>query len=106
MSLTLLRWSLAVVLSSGAALLLLSLAHGHPGVPPPLLAAVGVLELGGAILFVVPRTTNLGAAGLVASLAAAAVVHLAIGDAPPPAFLVYAAGIAVIVRAPRTEVAS
>jgi DoxX-like protein len=102
MSITLLRWSLALVLGSGAALLLISLVHGgHPGIPSPLAAAVGLAELAGAILFVAPRTTTLGAIGLVASLAAAAIVHVAVGDAPPPAFLVYAAGIAVIVRTSR-----
>ncbi len=107
MTISFLRWSIALVLGSGAALLLLSLAHGgHPGVPDAIAGALGVAELVAALLFLVPRTTALGGIALVGVLAAAAVLHIAIGEVPPPSFVVYAAGIAVVMRSARREVVS
>ncbi len=86
MAMNVLRWSLALVLGAGALLLLV---HGRPALALPIAA----VELVGAALFVVPRTRRIGAVALVGSLAAAAVLHAALGAVPPPSFLVYAAAI-------------
>ncbi len=94
-----LRWSLAAVLGAGAVLLLVALAGGgHLGLHAPLAAAIAVAEVAGAVLLVVPRTRRLGGAVLLATLAAAALLHALAGQVPPLAFVVYAAAIAVAMR--------
>lgn len=110
MSLTVLRWSIALVLGGGAALLLASVAHadhdlahlGHAGG----LVALGVAELVAAALFVVPRTLRLGGFGLLGVLAAAALLHAALGEVPSPSFVVYAAAIWVAMARRPQKVAS
>jgi hypothetical protein len=94
MSLTALRWSVVIVLGGGAALLLL---HGHPALPAWLGAALAAVELAGAVLFAVPATVPVGAAALIAALVAAAAIHIALGQPPPPAYAVHAAAIWVVV---------
>ena len=63
-----LRWSVALVLGTGAALLVTS----------------------------VPRTIRIGGFALLGVLVVAAALHLAMGDAPPVSFAVYAAAIWVV----------
>jgi len=89
---TCLRVALVLVLGGGAVLLL---AHG-PHAPP--LVALGVSEALGALLLAIPRTRRLGGCVLLVVLAAAALFHALSGEVPPPAFLVYAAAIAVTMR--------
>jgi hypothetical protein len=84
-----LRWSLSLVLGIPAIALALSAR------PAPLIA-IGVTEAIGAVLLQPPRTRRLGAGLLLLALVAAAVLHALSGDRPPPAFLVYAAAIAVV----------
>lgn len=88
---TLLRWSLVAVLGIGAGALLVTR-------PAPPAVALGVAELVGAALLVVPRTRVVGAVLLFAVLAAAAVLHAVLGQVPPIAFVVYAAALAVVMR--------
>src|SRR5438552_17599762 len=92
-----LQWSLAVVLALGALLLLLDVAGGASvHIAPPIAAALGVAELAAAVLFAVPATRRVGAVALWVLLAAAVVVHALHRQAPPPAFVVYAAAIWVV----------
>jgi hypothetical protein len=94
-----LRWSIALVLGFGAAALLVH--HDHAGIEPAVAIALAVVELAFAVLFAIPRTTRPGGFGLLAVLAAAAVVHIAIGQPPPIAFVVYAAAIWVVIKEKR-----
>jgi hypothetical protein len=87
-----LRWSLAVVLGGSALLLLVHGAHD------PIHVAIGAAEVAGALLLVVPRSRRLGGVVLLTVLAAAAVVHVLHGLAPPLAFVVYAAATLVALR--------
>ncbi len=93
-----LRWALAAVLGTGAAMLLAASggAHGAVGV------AIAAAELAGAVLLVVRRTRAIGAAILLVVLAGACMIHALVGEAPPLAFAVYA--VALIVVARRREV--
>jgi hypothetical protein len=103
MSITWLRWALAGVLGAGGGALAVScLQTGRPAV----LLVLGAAELVAAALFVVPRTLRAGGFALLAVLAVAAVLHAATGEAPPLAFVVYAAGIwAVMAERRRAAVA-
>lgn len=104
MAFTLLRWSLAGVLGTGGALLVASSLHGGHAAP---LIVLGAAELVAAVLFVVPRTLRAGGLALLAVLAAAAVLHVAIGEGPPISFVVYAAAIwAVMAERRRAMVAA
>ena len=87
-STTLLRWALAGVLGAGAVMILRSGEVVH--------VAIGVAELVGALLLLVPRTRRLGGYTLLAVLAVAAAIH-----GPPLAFIVYAAAIVVAMRRTR-----
>src|SRR5512142_1105755 len=101
MQLVVLRWSLALALGIGACVFVLSIARGaHVGVHAPVALGMGVAELLAAALLVVPRTRQLGGALLLATLVVAAVLHLLMGQAPPVAFLVYAAALWVVIREP------
>ncbi|HEX2692151.1 MAG TPA: hypothetical protein VHN14_36325 [Kofleriaceae bacterium] len=81
MSLIVLRWSIASVLGAGAAFLLVSLPRtGHPGHPGGLVA-LGVAQPVTAALFVGPRTIRAGGVALLGVLAAAALLHAAMGAA-------------------------
>lgn len=106
---SLLRGSLSLVLGAQAAVLLVSIAHGgaahgHAGLPLAVPIALGGAELVAALLFLVPRTARVGGALLIAVLAAAAVAELALGQPPPPSFVVYAAAIATVMAGARREV--
>jgi hypothetical protein len=101
MAMTLLRWSLALVLGCGALLLLVSLAHGgHAGLPIAVAIALGAAELIAAVLFLVPRTVRLGGAALIGVLAVAAALHAMAGEVPPVSFVVYALAIWAVMRGP------
>src|ERR1041385_8242800 len=93
------RWSIAAVLGFGAAALLLH--HDRAGIEPALAIALAVAELAGGVLFATPRPTRLGGYVLLGALAAAAVIHVAIGQPPPIAFVVYAAAIWVVMKEKR-----
>jgi hypothetical protein len=99
MSISLLRVALSLVLGGDALVLLLH--GGHAGVPAAVAMAIAGLEIAGALLFAIPRTTAIGAWALLASLAAAAVVHACIGELPPPSFVVFALAIVVVMRSAR-----
>jgi uncharacterized membrane protein YphA (DoxX/SURF4 family) len=61
---------------------------------------IGGLEAVAALLFIVPRTTRIGAMGLLAIIALAFAVHVLSGEFRAP-FLVYAAGVLfVLVHGP------
>lgn len=99
MTITLLRWSLALVLGLGAVDLLISLAHaGHPGLPSWAAAALGAAELGAALGLMVPRAIRPAGFALFGVLAVAAGSHVALGAAPPAGYLVYGAAIWVVVH--------
>ena len=93
---TWLRWALAIVLGTGAIVLLVGGPRG------PLHLAIGTAELAGALLLLVARTRRAGACVLLAVLAVAAAVHAIGGQVPPLAFVVYAASLAVVMRGERT----
>src|ERR1043166_4805036 len=99
MPFTLLRWSVALVLGSGAAVLVASCLRGER---PAGLIVLGIAELVAALLFLVPRTLRAGGVALLAVLVAAAAVHATAGEPPPISFAVYAAAIWAILaqRAP------
>lgn len=99
-----LRWSLALVLGAGAAVLVVSCLRGER---PAGLTVLGVAELAAAALFVVPRAIRAGGFALLAVLAAAVALHAVSGEPPPISFAVYAAAIwAVMTDRKRVEAAS
>jgi hypothetical protein len=91
---------LALVLVIGqASLLLLLRAHrgdASGGVHAAITTVLGAVELLAVCLFLIPKTLVLGARLLGVVLVAATLLHLHTGQAPPPIFLVYAAGIWVV----------
>jgi len=91
-----LHWTTAAVLGFLAGSLLVHEIHGGGRARGAI--AVGVVEIAGALLFVVPATVRIGGALLLLTLVAAAAVHGAMGQAPPAAFLVYAAAIWTVLR--------
>jgi hypothetical protein len=91
MKTTLLRWSLSLALGIPATALVLSSRH----VP---LIAIGAIEALGALLLQPRRTRVVGAALLLLSLVGACVFHALAGEAPPAAFLVAVAAIAVVAK--------
>jgi len=95
---TWLRLSLAVVIGQAAILLLLRARQGvvHGGLHPAIAVTLAAVEVLAVILFLIPRTLVYGARLLWVVLVAAALLHLHTGEAPPPIFLVYAAGIWVV----------
>ena len=81
-----LQWSLGLILIYECIRLLFSSApHGH--IPHALILAIGVVELLGAILFLIPLTFRAGGFLLLATFLVAAVVHLLHGQ-PDVGFLV------------------
>jgi hypothetical protein len=91
MTTRLLRWSLSLALGIPAVSLAASARH----VP---LVALGVVEAVGALLLQPRRTRIYGAGLLLLSLIAASALHALAGEAPPAAFLIYVAAIAVVAR--------
>src|SRR5262245_45830714 len=96
-----LRWSIAVVLGFGAAVSLVH--HDHAGVVPAVAITLAVAELAFAALFAIPKTAFVGGVGLLAVLVASAIVHVAAGQTPPIAFVVYAAAIWTVIRTQRQQ---
>jgi hypothetical protein len=90
MSLEILRWSLALVLGSGAVHLLLTVGLGGHSAP---LVALAAAELVAALLFVMSATARAGGIALLAVLAVAATLHVPQGEPPPSSFAVYAVAI-------------
>ena len=86
-----LRWSLSFALGAPA----MALAVGSQQI---LLVAIGATEAVGAVLLQPRRTRLAGAALLLLSLVGASGFHAWLGELPPPAFLVYVAAIAVVVK--------
>jgi hypothetical protein len=95
---TWLQWALALVIGQASVLLLLQARQGalHGGVHATVASVLAGVELGAVILFLIPRTLPLGARLLWVVLAAATLIHLHAGEMPSPVFLVYAAGIWVV----------
>jgi len=96
-----LHWTVSAVLGFLAGSLLVHEIHGGGRARGTI--AVGIAEVAGALLFVVPATVRIGGALLLLTLAIAAVVHGAMGQAPPAAFLVYAAAIWTVLREHRAS---
>ena len=93
----LLHWTTAAALGFAAGSVLAHQIHG--GSRKALVAmAVGAAEVVGALLFVVPATLRIGGALLLLTLVTASAVHGAMGEAPPVAFLFYAAAIWTVLR--------
>ncbi len=103
-STTLLLWSLSLVLGGQALLVLLHslLGRSTHGPPMALLVVTAGAELLGALLLFVPQKRSLGGYLLLASLGLAMVLHVAMGEWPPAAYLVYAAAIRVVIRGDRS----
>jgi hypothetical protein len=95
---TWLRLALALVIGQASLLLLLRAHRGGAsgGVHPAIATALAAVELLAVALFLIPKTLVLGARALWIVLVVAALLHLHTGEAPPPIFLVYAAGIWVV----------
>jgi len=89
----LLHWTTAAALGFAAGSVL---AHQIHGGSRKALVAMAVVV--GALLFVVPATLRIGGALLLLTLVTASAVHGAMGEAPPVAFLVYAAAIWTVLR--------
>jgi hypothetical protein len=93
-----LRAFLALWIVTGLALLVGSVdtvLQALGGRPNPHLALLGAVEAAAALLFLVPRTTRVGAAGLVTTIGVAFVVHAALGQFRGD-LLVYAAAAAFV----------
>jgi len=99
-----LHWTTAAVLGFLAGSLLVHEIHGGGRARGAI--AVGVVEVAGALLFVLPATVMIGGALLLLTLVVAAAVHGAMGEAPPVAFFVYAAAIWTVLREHRSAEAS
>jgi hypothetical protein len=95
---TWLHLTLALVIGQASLLLLLRArgAGGHVGLHAATTTPLAAVELLAVCLFLIPRTLVLGARLLWVVLVAATLLHLHAGQAPPPIFLVYAAGIWVV----------
>jgi len=104
---TWLRLSLALVIGRAALLLLLQARQGvaHGGLHPAIAGTLAAVEVLAVVLFLIPRTLVYGARLLWVVLVAAALLHLHTGEAPPPIFLVYSAGIWVVVSGARRPAA-
>jgi hypothetical protein len=90
------RAFVACHLTLGLTLLVLSLsAVAGAGRTDRHVLVLGSLEAIGAILFLLPRYTRVGAGLLLATLSAAIAIHAARGQFPG-ALLVYAAGVAFV----------
>jgi hypothetical protein len=59
--------------------------EGFPkmGIPSELILTIGILELGSALLYLIPATTGLGAILLTGYLGGAIMTHLRVGEAVP-----------------------
>jgi len=99
MTMSLLRWSIALVLGLGAFGLLTSLAHGgHPGLPAWAALGLGAAELGAACGLLFRRAIRPAGFAMLGVLVIAAGLHIALGAVPPASYLVYAAAIWLIVH--------
>ena len=102
---TALRLTLALVIGHAALLLLLGAHRGavHGAVHPGIATVLAAVELLAAAVFLVPRTTVIGAWGLGGVLVVATLLHLHAGEPPSPIFLVYAAGLWVVASDARSR---
>ena len=93
-----LQWALAFVIGRASVLLLFHARRGalHGGVHPALVTALAGVELAAVILFLIPKTLPYGARLLQGVIVAAALLHMHSGEMPPAIFLVYVAGIWVV----------
>lgn len=82
-----LQWSLGLVLAYECVRLLFFSSGGHGHIPHALIAVIAVVELLGAILFLIPPTVVAGGRLLLATFLVAAVVHILHGQ-PDVGFLV------------------
>jgi hypothetical protein len=98
-----LRWSVSAALGVPAVVLVAGTIQGAgrngSGLHRWLLMSLGLVEALGAILFLVPRLRRAGAWSLGAALIVASAFHLAEGQRPPFAFVVYLPAIAVAATA-------
>jgi len=87
----------AAVCGMGAIQLLAGISnHRAPQLPLVLLEIIAVAEAAGAVLFVIPRTKQLGGHGLLAVIALAALVHLLHGQYGIANLALYAAAVGVV----------
>lgn len=94
-----LQWSLGLVLIYECCRLLLSSSSAHIHLPHAPLKAIAAVELLGAILFLIPPTLVAGGRLLLASFAAAAVVHLLHGQPDIGFLVIYAMAVLTVITA-------
>jgi hypothetical protein len=85
----LLWWTVGLVLLVAS---LRTLKGGFAAKPPSPVTVLALVEAASAVLFLIPKTLRLGAAGLLLTLGVAFVVHLLLGE-PRWDLLVYAAAV-------------
>ena len=96
-----LRWTVGGVLGVQAAVTCFAAARGPVhAYPRAALLTVAAIELVGCVLLLLASRRALGPALVLVSLALAAALHVAHGEAPPASFLVYAASLAVLAARP------
>lgn len=93
---TALRWTIAVVLGTQAAILELETLRAAPLKLHHVL--VGAAELLGAVLLLVPASRRRGAMLLMATLVGVSLITVAGGHAPPWSFAVYGMSMFVVGR--------
>jgi hypothetical protein len=104
----LLRSYLALWMVTGVVLLLTSVAtvlEALPGSPHANmhLVLLGGIEAVAALLFVIPRASQIGAIGLLATIAVAFVVHAALGEFRGDLVVYSVAVLFVVVHGPLTQ---
>ena len=91
-----LQWSLGLVLIYQCSRLIFTSASAHAHMPRVLVVAIAVLELLGAILFLIPPAVGLGGKVLLATFGVAAVVHILHGQADVGYLVIYAMAVLTI----------
>ena len=96
-----LRWSVGVVVLWESCRFLVSATAAHclqrMGLPHWIRPALGISEIGAAVLFLIPKWNRLGGYALLLLFAIAAVVHVLHGQFEIGTLLVYAAAVLVCV---------
>jgi len=93
--LTILRLVLGMVVGGYSLELIATQLHGH--LHHALLVLLGLAELAGAILFLIPRTVRLGGFALIAVFAVAALFHVLHGEYSVGYLAVYGAAAFAVV---------
>ena len=104
---TLLRWTLGLVLAGEASRLLLSAramqAVAHIGLPNAVRLILAWSEIIVALLFLIPPTLRLGAWGLLVVLLGAVFLHLAHGSFEVGGLLIYGVAVVAVMAHERSQ---